>query len=295
VLAAAVLVVAVCAQNGRFKDKKVLVTGGSSGIGYQTALQFAQEGADVIISARDSNVKHHSCKAAAEQIKNITGGSCRCVKADLTKKDDVKNLFDDINKTDHRLDIAVNAAGISGPMGHLLETAQYSAYDPILNNVYSMMRCAAEEERLMVEKNISGVIINLAATEGVTQSSMLPRFAASKLAIIGLSNSLALAHITGEDSPYIRVISVAPGPTATPFLFNKAKFYSTNQQPWEGGDVTEDSKIWVDSKGNFTAHVPMQRIARPKEIANTILWLCTDEAVHISGTTVIADGGLWAV
>lgn len=297
VLAVAVFALCVSADP-RFTDKIVLVTGGSSGIGYQTALQFAQEGARVVITARDSHPKQYTGAAAAEAINNdaqvkTSGGEARFIKADLTVESDVQALFKDIRSTEGKLDIAVNAAGISGPMGGLLETAEYTDYDPILNNVYALMRPLAEEEAIMVEKNITGVIVNIAAVEGITASSLLPRFSAAAHSIIGITNSLALTHITGTANPYIRMNTVAPGRTLTPFLFNQAKYYAKHQQPFEGEFITEDNKIWIESQGNFTAKVPMERAARPFEVANLILWLCTDDAMHISADTIIVDGGIW--
>jgi len=302
VVVAAVLIACVSAGQTRFVGKIVLVTGGSSGIGYQTALQFAQEGAEVVITARDSVPDHHSGDKAAKAINEdplvkSSKGKARFFKADLTVATDVQKLFNDIRAKEGKLDFAVNAAGISGPIGSLAETAkyrEYAQYDPVENNVYALLRAIAEEEALMVEKNISGSIVNVAAIEGVTPSVKLPRYGASKYATIGITNSIALTHITGDPAPYIRINSVAPACVGTPFLYNQAKYYASNQQPWEGDYITNESQVWKESVGNFTAPVPMARVAEPKEVANTILWLCTDEAIHISADTVIVDGGVWS-
>jgi len=301
VVAVAVLMACVCADQPRFKGKVALVTGGSSGIGYQTALQFAQEGAKVIIVARDSNTKTHSLALAVKTISEdatvkANGGSVRSYKAELTKMTDVTKLFQDIKGHEGKIDFGINCAGISGPLGPMgTMEYTYGEHDPIENNVYATLNAMTKEEEMMVNTNVSGVIISISAVEGVTPSSIVPRFSASKYAIVGLSNSIALVHITGEDGPYIRSNVVCPGPIATPQLFNKAKYYAEKpQQPWEGEEVTEDSPIWKEHEGNFSSKVPMGRIGRPAEVANTILWLCTDDAAHISGDFIMVDGGMWA-
>jgi len=304
VIAVAVLVACASAAQTRFKDKIVLVTGGSSGIGYQTALQFAQEGAKVVITARDSKPKVHTGAEAAKKIKEdetVTknGGDCRFIKADLTNADDVAKLFKDILSTEKTIDFAVNAAGISGPMGRIGDTKKFidkdAKVDPIMNNVYCLLRAITEEEYIFVDQNKSGVIVNVVGVQGITPTPDLPLLGASKYASIGLSKSVAMVHIAADNPPYIRVNSVAPGPIGTPLLYNQAKFYALGQQPFEGDEIDENSPIWKQSVGNFTGNVPMQRVGKPNEVANTILWLCTDEAEHISADTVIVDGGYWSV
>jgi len=297
VFAVAFMAACVNGDEVRFQDKVVLVTGGTSGIGYQTALQFAQEGAHVIICARDSQPQHYS---GAKAVKSINAdktvqqnkGKVRFVKADVSKAADVSALFKNITKEEGYIDIAVNSAGISGPLGKLAETDKYTEteHDPIVNNVYGTMRCIAEEENIMVQKGINGTIINIAAIEGITPNSTMPRFSAAAHAIIGLGKGIALSHITGLNGPYIRVNSVLPARTATPFAFNLVK----GCQPWEGNWTTEDSEAWKEALPGIVEHIPMGRVARPKEVANTILWLCTEEAVYISADVVTVDGGFWA-
>jgi len=299
-----VALLAACAfADVRFTGKIVVVTGGSSGIGFQTALQFAREGAHVIITARDSNPKAYSLASAAEKIKNDkeviqNKGSIRYVAGDMSNAKDVLNFFTNIRNTEGKIDLAVNAAGITGPMGKIGDTSKYSGSpnDPILNNYYATVRAMSEEEKLMVEKNIDhGAIINVADFYGLHPLGTLPLYSASKYAIIGASNSVALQHIDATQPPYIRVVTVTPGPVNTPMLHQRAKYYATKQQPFEGEFIKEDNPIWKSSIGNFTKIVPMARLAEPEEIANTILWLCTPDAVHISGSTVTVDGGLLAI
>ena len=298
---AVAMLVACVSADARFKDKVVLVTGGSSGIGYQTALQFAQEGAKVVIAARGIHASLEKAKQQINEDKDViaNGGGAFPFQGDMTDMKKVEALFKFIKEDPalEKLDIAINGAGISGPLGKMGEMKYtYTENDPVMNNVYATLNCLAKEEEMMVMTNTSGVILTISAVEGLRPSSFYPRFAASKYALIGLSHSIALRHITGIDGPYIRANVVCPGPTATRQLFNKAKFFTDKpQQPWEGSEVTEDSKVWKDHEGNFTAHVPMGRIARPNEVANTILWLCTDEAVHISGDSISVDGGMWAI
>jgi len=300
VVVAAVAFVAACVSgaNIRFKDKVVLVTGGTSGIGYQTALQFAQEGARVIICARDKNPTHYSGKRAVAAIQadatvKANGGTVRFIQADVSKEQDTKNMFEDIFANEGAIDIAVNNAGISGPLGKLGDTAEFTGgeHDPIVNNLYGAIRCISYEEANMVNYSTNGTIINVVGIEGITPNSTLPRYAAASHAIIGLGKGVALQHITGLDGPYIRCNIVCPARTATPFAFNMVK---PGKQPWEGDWITEDSKEWEEALPGLVEHIPMGRVARPNEVANTILWLCTEDAIHISGDVITVDGGFWA-
>lgn len=300
-LAVVALVAAASEAAGqtRFKGKKVLVTGGSSGIGFQTALEFAREGATVVICSRDSHPTWFTGADAEARINSdetvvATGGHARWVKADVSKAKDVKALFESIRAQEGLLDIAVNCAGISGPIGQLGDTAKYSQgeYDPVAVNLYGVLRCMAEEESMMLEGNISGSIVNVASLDGLVSAPTGAMYSASKFGVIGATKSIALKHITG--GPYIRANAVAPGPVATPLFFNQVKMDEYGQQPWEGDLVTEDSELWKKYKGDTEEVVPMHALARPSQIANPILWLCTDEAAHVSGDTLIVDGGIWA-
>lgn len=300
-LAVAALVAAATEAAGqtRFKGKKVLVTGGSSGIGFQTALEFAREGATVVICSRDSHPTWFTGADAEARINSdatvlATGGHARWVKADVSKAADIKALFESIRAQEGLLDIAVNSAGISGPIGRLGDTGKYAPgeHDPIATNLYGVLRCMAEEESMMVEGNISGSIVNIASLDGLIGAPTGTMYSASKFGVVGATKSIALVHITG--GPYIRANAVAPGPVATPLFFNQVKMDEYGQQPWEGDLVTEDSELWQKYKGDTEDVVPMHALARPKQIADTVLWLCTDEAAHVSGSTVIVDGGIWA-
>jgi len=297
VIAVALFAACVNAGDYRFQDKVILVTGGSSGIGFQTALMFAQEGGHVIITARDSNTEHYSLDNATKTINEdpavaLSGGTIRSFQADVSDPVQAKKLFDNIRATEGVLHIAVNGAGISGPIGHLAETSEYTMgeHDPIKNNVYSAMYALLYEELIMFENRVNGSIVNIAAIQGITPNSTIPRYVASKHAIIGLAKSIGLRHITGEDGVYIRVNNIAPGITATPLLFNMVK----GSQPWEGEWVTEDSETWKNALGGVVEHTPMGRVARPSEVASTILWLCTEDASYISAATILVDGGFWA-
>ena len=283
----------------RFKGKKVLVTGGSSGIGFQTALEFAREGATVVFCSRDSHPTWFNGTAAETRINSdetvkATGGRARWVKADVSSAPDVKALFESIRAEEGLLDIAVNCAGISGPIGVISETGKYAQgeHDPIAVNLYGVLRCMAEEESMMLEGNISGAIVNVASLDGLLGAPTGSMYSASKFGVVGATKSMALAHITG--GPYIRANAVAPGPVATPLFFNQVKMDEYGQQPWEGELVTEDSALWQKYKGDTEDVVPMHALARPKQIADPILWLCSDEAAKVSGDTLIVDGGIWA-
>jgi len=284
-----------------FKDKVVLVTGGSSGIGYQTALQFAQYGAKVIITARDSHPKWFNGKAAADKINadpvvQQTGGSARFVKTDMSNVTDVRALFDNIKKNENDLHFAVNSAGISGPIGPLHSVRKYigGKFCPMRNNIYATIYSLMYETRFLVEKNHTGVIVNLASVNGVQATPNGALYGASKFAVVGLSRSVASAFsVATETSPLIRVHALAPSLTNTSLAWQQVKFFSDNTtQPWQGDYITPDSPLWKEASEQWKQdYIVSRTIAEPKHMADSILFLCSSDSSYITGSVFSVDRG----
>jgi len=287
-----------------FKDKVVLVTGGSSGIGYETALEFAQFGAKVIIAARDDHPSWFNGTTAAKNINadatvNATGGRARFVKCDMSNVTQVKALFEDIRKHENDLHFAVNSAGIGGPLGVLVNVSGYvhGEHCPIRNNIYGTIYSLMYETRFMLEKNHGGAIVNLASTNGLKATPRGSLYGTSKFGIVGLTRSAADAFATNSSSPHIRVNAVAPTLTNTSLSWQQAKTISTLPsgnpvQPWEGEYITPSDPLWYKTVApSWIAKLPGKHIADPSMMAKAIIFLCSSDASYITGHILSVDRG----
>ena len=303
IVATAVAVATVCAgadYKAEFAGKVVLVTGGSSGIGFQTALQFAQNGARVVLAARDSNPSWFNGSTAAAQINGdatvaSAGGSARFVRADLSDAADAARLFESIRATEGDLDIAVNSAGIGGPLGVLADSRKYigGEHDPARNNLYATLRACTHEVRLFTEKNHTGVIVNLASVNGIMAAPTGSLYAASKWGVVGLTRSLGVLYGRATaTTPAIRVNALAPTLTDTSLSWQQTKYMEDNRtQPWEGPYVTHDSPLWQKWGPDWINDLVSKTIATPKMMADPILYLCSSDASYVTGTVLVVDRG----
>jgi len=286
-----------------FSGKVVLVTGGSSGIGYETALEFARYGAKVIITARDDHPTWFNGSTAAKNINddaivNSTGGSARFVKCDMSNVTQVKALFENIRKHENDLHFAVNSAGIGGPLGYLTDVRKYvhGEHCPIRNNIYGTIYSLMYETRFMIEKNHSGAIVNLASTNGLKATPRGSLYGTSKFGIVGLTRSAADAFATDTTTPQIRVNAIAPTLTNTSLSWQQAKTITTlmtpdPEQPWTGDYITPSDPLWQSVAPGWIAKLPGKHIAEPWMMAQPILFLCSSDASYITGHILSVDRG----
>jgi len=282
-----------------FKDKVVLVTGGSSGIGYQTALQFAQYGAKVIITARDSNADWFNGANAvtnilADPVVQQNGGQARFVKTDMSDVEQVKALFQDIESNENDLDFAVNSAGIGGPLGELTEVSSYihGEHCPIRNNLYGTIYSLMYESRFFIAKNHTGAIVNLASVNGLKATPQGSLYGTSKFGIVGLTRSVADSFADGSNGlPKIRVNAVAPTLTNTSLTWQQVKWMKDGTMPWDGDYITPDSPLWQQYGSQWIASLPSKAIASPKNMADPVLFLCSSDASFITGSILTVDRG----
>lgn len=247
---------------GQFQNKVVLVTGGTSGIGQATAVAFAKEGAKVVISGRREKEGNETVR----QIGNA-GGEALFVKGDVSKAADVDAMVRKAVEAYGRIDYAFANAGILGnPKPFLEETDE--EIDRVTNiNIKGVILTIKYVAQQMLKQG-GGVIINNASVLGFTGLPTLNPYVASKHAVIGLTKSAALEFAKSR----IRVNAVAPGPIDTDM-----------PKQATGGDTSQ-----------FDALVPMGRMGRPDEIAEAVLWLCSDRASYVTGHTLTVDGGYTA-
>lgn len=250
----------------RFEDKVVLITGATAGIGKVSAIAFAREGAKVVIAARrvdDGN-------ATVDLIKS-RGGEATFIRTDVTRTDDIRAMVAKTIETYGKLDCAFNNAGIAGDAG--LPTAAHSEdnWDLVMNVNLKAVWLSMKYEIPEMLKNGSGVIVNNSSIYGLAASTMghVP-YAVSKHGVIGLTRSAAFEYAKQG----IRVNAVCPGFTHSEMV-DKA--------------IDELPPEYIEEK--IIKHTPLGRIAETQEIADVVLWLCSDESSYVTGQAIAPDGG----
>lgn len=251
---------------GVFTGKTALVTGSGAGIGRATALKFAREGANVVVS--DIHVP-----AGEETVALIhkAGGTAMFQRADVSKADDVAALVAGVVDEYGKLDCAVNNAGIEGKIAPFADQPEDN-YDAIMRiNAKGTFLCMQAEIRHMLQAG-GGTIVNLASIAGLIGFPGLSPYVASKHAVIGMTKNTALEY--GKAG--IRVNAVCPGGIDTRMLDSLANQATSGSQT---------SAQMMDP-----LH-PLGRIGTPEEVANLIVWLSSPEASFMLGAIVPVDGG----
>jgi len=247
-------------MTGSFNGKVALVTGGSSGIGRASALAFAREGAKVVIA--DVVVK--GGQETVQMIKQA-GGEAIFVLADVSKASNVEAMVNKAAETYGRLDCAHNNAGITGARASITECTEEN-WDHVMNtNLKSVWLCMKYEIIHMVEHG-GGTIVNTASTLGLVGVPRNSTYVASKHGVVGLTKAAALEYAKAG----IRVNAVCPAVILTPLV----ERYSDAQ-----------------AQARWIAQTPMGRMGTPEEVAEAVLWLCSDAASFITGHTMAVDGG----
>lgn len=249
---------------GMVEGKIALITGAGAGIGRATALKFAEEGAKVVLS--DVNVK--GGEETADQIKKA-GGEGIFVKADISQSKEVKALVGKTVETYGRLDCACNIAGILGSTAPLVEQTEADFDRVVAVNQRGTFLCLQAEIEQML-KNGGGAIANVASVAGLVGNAGISPYVASKHAVNGLTKTAALEYAQQG----IRVNAVCPGGVETDMI-----------QSFLSEEFTEEM---------LNGMHPIGRIGQPKEIAELMVWLCSDRASFMTGSIVPIDGGFVA-
>lgn len=246
----------------QFKNKVVMVTGANSGIGRATALSFAKQGAKVALVAR----RKEEGLAVLEEIK-ADGGEAMFISADIAIEADVIRSIDSIIAEFGSLDLAFNNAG-AAEVPSSVTGLDESEWDKVLNvNLKGTWLCMKHQIPKLLESS-SGAIVNMASIYGLVGTGMgLPAYVASKHGVIGLTKAASLENAQNA----LRINAIAPGWIPTP----------GNEQGLSNPDI----KAYAES-----LH-PMSRLGTQEEVANTVLWLCSEQASFITGQTINIDGG----
>lgn len=243
-----------------------LVTGGSSGIGKATAVAFAVQGARVAIASRTPARGRDVVRAIQE-----AGGEAMWIQADVSIPAQARSMVEQVVDAYGRLDWACNNAG-SGGQGGLVPEIQERDWDRTIDGyLKSAWLCMKYEIPAMLEGG-GGAIVNISSVDGQRGFPWDPAYSAAKHGVIGLTKSAAMQYADKG----IRINAVCPGWIRTP-------------------PVERTLERYPESEGEMLRHQPIGRFGRPEEVAQAVVWLCSDGASLVVGTAMAVDGGYLAV
>ncbi len=245
------------------EGKVAFLTGAATGIGRATAELFAREGADVYLA----DINEEAGKVAEAEIRAL-GLRASFIRADVTDEDSMRDALAQVGSQAGRLDCAVNCAAVTlkGARNRTGDV-DVEAFDRIIEvDLRGLFLSVKHEIQLMGEKG--GSIVNVSSGSGLVGTRWNPSYVAAKHGVVGLSKAAAMDYADLG----IRVNTLVPGVTDTPIL----------------------AGIPQSVLDEINSQIPMRRIARPIEIANGALWLCSDRSAYATGSTLVIDGGFTA-
>ena len=250
-------------MNKTLTGKVAFVTGAGGGIGRAAALAFAREGASVVVADVSEKDNQETDRMIEEQ-----GGRALAVRCDVTRAEDVKAALDNTVATFGRLDFAFNNAGIEPRKPAPTADYDLDEWERIIAiDLRGVFLCMKYEIPFML-KNGGGAIVNTSSGAGLIGIKGSPAYTAAKHGVIGLTRAATLDYA----SQNVRVNAVCPGYIDTPMM-----------NRFTGGTAEGRSKVISEE--------PIGRMGRPEEIADAVLWLCSDAAGFVVGSTMVIDGG----
>ena len=250
---------------GILDGKAALVTGGGSGIGRATAIAMAREGARVAVS----DLSKDGIEQTVALI-NAAGGQSIAIQGDVTDEADVANMVARTVSAFGRIDCAFNNAGVAGrsvgpPGQRIHELTQASVAKMFSVNLMGVFLCLKYEVAQMLKQGGGGAIVNTASIAGLVGLATSGHYVATKHGVVGLTKSAAIEY--AQDG--IRVNCVNPGYIKTPM-----------------------TKETMDERyDEIIAKVPVRRLGVPEEIAEAVVWMCSDKASFMTGASQVVDGG----
>ena len=249
-----------------FEGKVALVTGGGSGIGRATAVAFAREGAHVVIGNRNVQRGEETVSMIREN-----GGKASFQRTDVMVASEVEALIDHAIETCGRLDVAFNNAGIEGDVKPTVIDHTEANFDAVMDVNVKGVWLSMKYEIPQMLKTGRGAIVNCSSVAGVIGFPAIGIYSASKHAVIGLTKAAALEF----SAQGIRINAVNPAVIDTEMVDRLAS----------GMNVKKD---------DLTTFHPIGRLGRVEEVAEAVLWLCSDKASFVTGHSMMVDGGFTA-
>jgi NAD(P)-dependent dehydrogenase (short-subunit alcohol dehydrogenase family) len=247
------------------KDKVALVTGGTSGIGRETAVLFAKSGAKVVVAGR----REQEGQETIDLIRAVDGDGL-FVKTDVTKASEVEMLVQKTAEKFGRLDVAFNNAGVEGAWVPIIRQSEADWDRTIEVNLKGVWLCLKYEIKQILKQGGGGAIVNMASIMGSIGSAGAAAYTASKHGVIGLTKAAALETARSK----IRINAVCPATVETAMadrLFSAPAVH----------------------KHVLGCH-PIGRFGKPTEIAEAVVWMCSDNASFMTGQSLVLDGGFTA-
>jgi NAD(P)-dependent dehydrogenase (short-subunit alcohol dehydrogenase family) len=245
-----------------FAKKVALVTGGSFGIGRAAAIAFAGHGAKVVVADWVEDKENETLN----KIKSV-GGEGVFIKCDVSNSEQVKKLFGETIERYGRLDFAFNNAGIEGTSAPTHECTEEN-WDKIIGvNLKGIFLCMKHEIPLMLKQG-KGAIVNCASVAGLIGFPGAPAYVVSKHGVVGLTKTAALENAKQN----IRINAVCPGIIRTAMI-----------DRFTGKDKVVEKQ--------FEDMEPIGRMGNPEEVAEAVIWLCSDAASFVTGHAMPVDGG----
>ena len=246
------------------KDKVALITGASSGIGWSTAKAFAAKGSKVVLAARR---EQQLSQLASEIIE--AGGDAAHIQTDVSSSEEVQKMVDHAIDTYGRLDFAVNNAGIEGHFAPIFDMPD-DKWEQVMDiNLKGTFYCMKYQVKAMMAAGNGGAIVNVGSVNSFLGFAGGSAYATSKHGMVGMTSSVS-AELAAQG---IRVNMVCPGFVVTP-MHQRVR------------EVVSDEMV-----EELIGKVHQQRAGLPEEIASTIVFLCSEDASYITGTTLTPDGG----
>ena len=248
---------------GKLNDNVIIVTGAATGIGRATALRCAADGAKVVVA--DLNVT--DAQATVDLITKA-GGTARFIKTNVASGSEVQALIAGTVAAFGRLDGAFNNAGIEGDFVNIAKMTEESFDRTIAVNLKGVWLCVKYEIEQMLSQGTGGAIVSTASVAGLLGARGASAYCASKHGVVGLTKSVALEFARKR----IRVNAVCPGVIKTPMV----------------------DRLLIETglgEKSFVAQEPMDRLGEPREIADAVAWLLSDESSFVTGVALPVDGG----